>query len=170
MLFTPNEDFTGAASFDYTISDGQESATTTVTVTVASVAGINRPGTNGRDTIIGGLGRDTLSGGNGDDLINGGSGSDILNGNNGNDMLIGGTGNDTVTGGNGNDVFVLAAGAGTDTMTDFKIGTDVIGLSGGLSFAQLSRSGNTISIGSEVLATLTGVNTATLTQSDFIAV
>lgn len=170
VLFTPNEDFTGAASFDYTISDGQESATTTVTVTVASVAGINRPGTNGRDTIIGGLGRDTLSGGNGDDLINGGSGSDILNGNNGNDMLIGGTGNDTVTGGNGNDVFVLAAGAGTDTMTDFKIGTDVIGLSGGLSFAQLSRSGNTISIGSEVLATLTGVNTATLTQSDFIAV
>jgi len=155
---------------------------------VASVAGINRPGTNGRDTIAGGGGRDTLSGGNGDDTIDGRAGNDILSGDNGNDTLIGGTGNDTllggngddrligglgnntVTGGNGSDVFVIAVGAGTDTFTDFRVGTDVIGLSGGLSFNQLSRSGNTISIGSEVLATLTGVNTATLTQSNFIVV
>ncbi|MBI4783625.1 MAG: cadherin-like domain-containing protein [Oscillatoriophycideae cyanobacterium NC_groundwater_1537_Pr4_S-0.65um_50_18] len=170
VSFTPNADFTGAASFDYNISDGQESATATVTVNVTPVAGINRPGTNGRDTILGGLGRDTLSGGNGDDLINGGAGSDILNGGNGNDTLIGGTGNDTVTGGNGSDVFVIAVGAGTDTFTDFRVGTDVIGLSGGLSFSQLSRSGNTISVGNEVLATLTGINTATLTQSSFIGV
>ncbi|MEB3355731.1 MAG: hypothetical protein VKK04_03230 [Synechococcales bacterium] len=88
----------------------------------------------------------------------------------GNDTLIGGTGNDTVTGGNGNDVFVLAAGDGTDTFTDFKAGTDVIRLSGGLSFDQLTRSGNTLSIGGEVLATLPGIDTAALTQSSFITV
>lgn len=170
VVFTPNADFTGTASFGYTISDGQESATTTVTVNVAPVAGKNLSGGNGIDTLNGEAGKDILSGGNGNDILNGGAGGDTLKGDNGNDTLIGGTGNDIVTGGNGNDVFVLAAGAGTDTFTDFKIGTDVIGLSGGLSFAQLSRSGNTISANGEVLATLTGINTATLTQSSFIAV
>lgn len=170
VLFIPNSDFAGAATFDYTITDGQETATATVTVNVASVAGINRSGGNGRDTLIGGLGRDTLSGGNGDDIINGGAGGDTLRGDNGNDRLIGGTGSDTVTGGNGSDVFVLAAGAGTDTFTDFKIGTDVIGLSGGLSFGQLSFSGNQILASGETLATLTGINATTLTQSSFITV
>lgn len=170
VLFTPNSDFTGAASFNYIITDGQATATTKVTVNVNSVAGIIRSGGNGKDTLTGGLGRDTLSGGNGDDIINGGAGGDTLRGDNGNDTLIGGTGSDIVAGGNGNDVFVLAAGAGTDTITDFKIGTDVIGLSGGLRFAQLARSGNTISAGNEVLAVLTGVNTTTLMQSNFVSV
>lgn len=170
VVFTPNEDFTGAASFNYAITDGQAAATTAVTVNVTPVAGINRSGGNSNDTLTGGLGRDTLSGDNGNDILNGGAGGDTLRGGNGNDTLIGGTGSDTVTGGNGNDVFVLAAGAGTDTFTDFKIGTDVIGLSGGLNFAQLSLSGNTISANGEVLASLTGINTATLTQSNFVAI
>ncbi|WP_275974151.1 cadherin-like domain-containing protein [Argonema galeatum] len=170
VLFTPNGDFTGAASFDYTITDGQETATTTVTVNVAPVAGINRSGGNGKDTLTGGLGRDTLSGGNGDDILNGGAGGDTLRGDNGNDTLIGGTGRDTVTGGNGNDIFVIAAGSGTDTFTDFKKGTDVVGLSGGLSFGQLSFSGNQILAGGETLANLTGIDTTTLTQSNFITI
>lgn len=170
VLFTPNEDFTGAASFEYTITDGEATATAKVSVNVTAVAGINRSGGTGRDTLTGSVGRDTLSGGNAEDILNGGAGGDTLRGDNGNDTLIGGTGSDTVTGGNGNDVFVLAVGAGTDTITDFKTGTDFIGLSGGLSFAQLSRSGNTISANGEVLATLTGINTANLTQSSFIAV
>jgi hypothetical protein len=42
-------------------------------------------------------------------------------------------------------------------------------LSGGLSFGQLSFSGNNILITSthEILATLTGINTTTLTSSNF---
>jgi Ca2+-binding RTX toxin-like protein len=167
VLFTPTDDFTGTATFSYTLSDGRLTNQGAVTVNVAAVAGINRPGTSGRDTILGGLGKDTLSGGNGDDWINGGAGSDILRGDNGNDTLIGGRGNDTLTGGNGDDAFVLTAGAGTDTIADFKPGTDVIALSGGLSFSQLLRNGNTLSANGEVLAILTGVNTASLTQSNF---
>ncbi len=49
-----------------------------------------------------------------------------------------------MTGGCGSDVFVLAAGEGTDTMADFKKGTDLIGLSGGLSFDKLSFSSNKV--------------------------
>jgi Ca2+-binding RTX toxin-like protein len=75
-----------------------------------------------------------------------------------------------LTGGNGSDVFVLAAGEGTDTFTDFKKGSDVIGLSNGLTFGQLSFFGNDILFGSEVLAILTGVDTSTLNASNFISV
>ncbi|OZH54849.1 hypothetical protein AFK68_08240, partial [Hydrocoleum sp. CS-953] len=66
------------------------------------------------------------------------------------------------------DVFVLAAGNGTDTITDFQT-PDEIGLSGGIGFSDLSFSGNNIILtsSSEVLATLTGVDTTTLTSSDF---
>jgi hypothetical protein len=69
---------------------------------------------------------------------------------------------------------VLAAGAGTDTITDFKIGTDVIGLSGGLSFGQLtisaSGSNTLIKLGSDTLATLTGVNSSRITSANFTTV
>jgi Bacterial Ig domain/RTX calcium-binding nonapeptide repeat (4 copies) len=170
ITFTPSDDFTGNASFSYTLSDGKATTTGTVTVAVAAVAGINRNGGNGIDTLNGGAGKDTLSGGNGNDILNGNAGGDILNGDNGDDLLNGGAGNDTLTGGNGADRFVIASGAGTDTITDFKKGTDLIALSGGLSFSDLSFSGNSILKGSEVLATLTGFNTNTLSAANFTTV
>lgn len=45
-----------------------------------------------------------------------------------------------------------------------------IGLSGGLTFGDLSFSGNSIAFNGETLAVLTGVNTTTLTQSNFVSV
>jgi Ca2+-binding RTX toxin-like protein len=127
-------------------------------------------GGDGDDTIYGGLGNDTIDGGLGNNILYGDDGNDILTGGTGDDTLTGGIGNDTLTGGGGIDQFVIAKGAGTDTVTDFMDGTDLIGLSGGLTFGQLSFSGNDISVGSEVLATLTGINTTTLTAADFIIV
>lgn len=115
-------------------------------------------------------GNDVLDGGNGNDSLIGLGGNDTLIGGNGDDLLNGGLGNDTLTGGNGADRFVLAANEGSDTITDFKKGTDLIALAGGLSFGSLSFSGNNILNGSEVLATLTGVDTTTLTQSNFVTV
>lgn len=97
------------------------------------------------------------------------AGDDILGGDNGPDLLNGGPGNDTLTGGNGPDVFVLAEGEGTDTITDFS-NPDSIGLSEGIGFNDLSFSGEDIILGAEVLATLTGVDTTTLTEADFTAV
>ncbi|MBI4785145.1 MAG: VCBS repeat-containing protein [Oscillatoriophycideae cyanobacterium NC_groundwater_1537_Pr4_S-0.65um_50_18] len=130
LLFTPTSDFTGAASFNYTVSDGGLIDIGKVTVNVASVAGINRNGGNGRDTLNGGLGRDTLNGGNGDDILNGGAGGDTLLGGNGNDTLVGGAGGDLLTGDNGSDTFRFALSdsllANFDRITDLQIGTDII--------------------------------------------
>ena len=144
-------------------------------------------GLGGDDTLVGGNQGDILNGGDGNDLLlgeesdnsgggkdilNGGAGNDILNGGNGQDNLTGGTGNDILTGGNASDTFIFAALDGTDTITDFNDGLDYIGLSGGLTFGQLSFSGSNIIITSsnEILATLTGINTTTLTSADFVTV
>ncbi|ODG98676.1 hypothetical protein A4S05_07840 [Nostoc sp. KVJ20] len=129
-------------------------------------------GGNGNDTISGGNGNDTISGGNGNDILTGGKGNDTIAGGNGNDILTGGKGNDTITGGNGSDKFILSFGEGTDIITDFRKSTDLIGLSGGLTFDKLSFYGDNILVTSthETLATLTGINTTTLTVSDFVIV
>src|SRR4028118_282065 len=182
ITFTPTTGFSGDASFDYSISDGNGgTSSATVIVAVGTVQnGGNGPDTltgnagndiliggNGPDALIGNAGNDTLIGGNGTDLLLGNAGDDLLYGGNGADTLEGGLGNDTLTGGNGGDVFVFASGEGTDTITDFKLSNDIIGLAGGLTFENLSFSGNNIIFGTEVLAVLTGVNTNTLTASHF---
>jgi|AGTN01.1.fsa_nt_gi type 1 secretion C-terminal target domain (VC_A0849 subclass) len=60
-----------------------------------------------------------MTGNDGDNVLKGMAGNDVLSGGaHGNDVLIGGTGNDT---------FVLkAAGAGLDTIKDFKVGEDTL--------------------------------------------
>jgi Ca2+-binding RTX toxin-like protein len=185
ITFTATAGFSGNASFDYSISDGK-GGTSNATVTVAvgtvqngtdgndtltgNVGNDSINGGNGEDSLTGNAGKDTLIGGNGSDLILGNAGDDLLDGGNGADTLRGGLGNDTLTGGNGSDVFVFAAAEGTDTITDFKLGNDKIGLTGGLTFGQLSFVGSEIRVGSDVLAVLTGVNTTTLTASNFVTV
>jgi len=185
VIFTPSTNFTGDASFDYSISDGfggTSSATVSVAVGGTQTGGSGNDtltgtpgndslnGGNGNDSLIGNAGNDTLIGGNGTDFLVGSAGNDLLNGDNGSDTLTGGLGNDTLTGGNGQDIFVFAPGEGIDTINDFQLGTDKIGLTEGLTFGNLSFWGNEILIGSDVLAVLTGVNTNTLTASNFLAV
>ncbi|NJN89074.1 MAG: endonuclease [Leptolyngbyaceae cyanobacterium SL_5_14] len=145
-------------------------------------------GKNGNDRIFGGTGNDTISGGNGNDRNFGGIGSDILNagvGNdtllgqegedilnadNGDDLLWGGSDDDLLSGGQGRDTFVLAVGQGTDTVSDFDISNDFIGLANGLALGQISLEGNTIRFGDETLAILSGIDTTTLTANSFVAV
>ena len=129
-------------------------------------------GRNGKDTLSGSVGFDEIRGRNGKDELFGFEGNDTLNGGRGKDTLDGGLGNDVLTGGRGNDIFVLAAEEGADTITDFKDGQDLIGLSGSLTFADLSFAGESILVDDtkEILATVTGVNTTTLTELDFILV
>jgi len=230
VLFTPTIGFSGDASFNYTVSDG-DGGTDVGMVTVA--VGVNLSGTNnddtlsgtagddiinglngqdtisgnaGNDNLVGGngddslygeLGDDTLIGGNGQDLLYGDGGNDYLEGDNGDDQLNGGDGNDTLIGGNGqdflvggagddflnggkgddnltggigSDIFLLEKAAGRDTITDFSLGqSDQIALSG-INFNQLSFSGDEIRLGNQTLAVLTGFDTTTLTQNDFISV
>ena len=77
-------------------------------------------------TLYGDVTNDTLNGGVGDDYINGGDGNDVLNGHDGNDMLVGAAGDDVMTGGAGVDTFVVLAGDGDDSITDFTPGEDLI--------------------------------------------
>jgi hypothetical protein len=70
----------------------------------------------------------------------------------------------------GADTFVLGLGDGTDTIVDFEIGTDLIGLAGRLEFEDLSFAGHKISAEGEVLAVLEGVSAVNLTEGDFVLV
>ncbi|MGQ4648344.1 Calx-beta domain-containing protein [Lyngbya aestuarii] len=98
---------------------------------------------------------------------------DVLVGDTGANVLDGGKGDDLMTGGAGNDIFVLAAENGIDIITDFKVGNDLLGLSGGLTFEQLtiSQANNAedtwIIKGSEQLALLAGVQQNAITSDIF---
>ncbi|MBE9037623.1 cadherin-like domain-containing protein [aff. Roholtiella sp. LEGE 12411] len=170
-----NDTISGGAGND-TISGGSGNDTLTGDAgndTISGGSGNDTiSGSSGNDTLTGDAGNDTISGGSGNDTLTGGSGNDTLTGGNGNELLVGGIGKDTLTGGNGSDQFLLASKEGIDIITDFRKGTDLIGLSGGFSFAQLSFAGNNILVTStlEIWATLTGINTTTLTSSDFTSV
>jgi hypothetical protein len=135
---------------------------------------------NSDDVINGQGGNDIINGKSGNDLLRGGAGNDTLFGGVGNDILRGGTGNDTLAGGTGNDLFVLASGEGTDTIKDFNLTLDKIGLANGLSFGQLSITQGvgsntrnaliTDSSNNELLAILNGVQANTLTSGMFMTV
>ncbi|MBD2692351.1 esterase-like activity of phytase family protein [Anabaena catenula FACHB-362] len=158
-----------------------------------SLAGNNRVFTgSGEDTIyvgdsdrvFGSSGNDEFSAvdGQGENRMSGGAGNDTFYLGNG-DRALGGVGNDQfyVVEGGGN---LLSGGAGADqfwilngdlpsaanTVVDFEIGTDVLGIGGqgaGFDFADLTLSGNSIAVGSATIAILTGVNTTSLTAANF---
>jgi Ca2+-binding RTX toxin-like protein len=140
---------------------------------------------NAADIITGTSGNDAITGANGSDTLNGGRGNDTLIGGGGGDIINGSLGNDSLTGGKGPDIFILRPREGTDTITDFTLsgsnGKDAIGLGGGLSTSNLGRltlGGNTIidnkgtatTSDDEILAILTGINTASLSSGNFVNV
>jgi VCBS repeat-containing protein len=132
-------------------------------------------GGNGNDILDGGIGNDSFQGGNGDDLLFGGAGDDILYGDAGNDTLWGGIGNDVLFGGTGRDQFGLQAGLGSATIRDFSLAeSDVFKLGAGLSYGSLSFSQNgsdaLIIFGSDILATVSGVQASLIADSRFFVI
>ncbi|MGD1809767.1 FG-GAP-like repeat-containing protein [Dapis sp. BLCC M126] len=126
-------------------------------------------GENGIDSIFGGADNDSILGGRSNDQLWGEAGDDTIWGGKGDDLLNGGLGQDILNGGDGSDTFVLALGEGTDTIIDFALGEDLIGLAAGLSFQQLTLEGSEIIAGDEVLATL-NLSVANLTEANFTLV
>ncbi|MFO1068839.1 MAG: hypothetical protein U1E14_09970 [Geminicoccaceae bacterium] len=131
-------------SFTYTLSDGEDTATGTVSVegvttsagndllTLASTATkssyINALA--GNDTVTGGTGDDTIEGGDGRDVLTGGVGNDWLSANEDtttaiveSDTLFGGAGDDTMFGRAGNDT--IDGGIGNDFIRG-EYGTDTV--------------------------------------------
>ncbi|NJK39221.1 MAG: phytase [Oscillatoriales cyanobacterium RM1_1_9] len=133
----------------------------------------------GNDTIFGGQGNDRIGGKAENDLLYGDSGNDRIWGDQGDDSLRGGLGNDKLYGDSGNisggaDLFILAAAEGTDTIFDFEVGLDLIGLANGLAFPdlELDQQGQNalIRLGDETLAVLQQINVDDLSAEDFTLV
>jgi Ca2+-binding RTX toxin-like protein len=132
-------------------------------------------GGEGNDLLFGNAGADSLDGGEGNDTLMGGKGNDSLTGGDGDDFLCGDRGSDTLTGGTGRDVFILTEGFDSDIITDFSDGLDVLGLTGTLTFEQLSVSAGagatliSVAATGELLASLIGVDANLIGVEDFAA-
>ena len=109
--------------------------------------------------------------GYGDDTLLGGAGRDRLFGNGGNDTLDGGTDADYLEGGTGSDTFVLCVGDGgatiadADVIADFQDGTDVLGLTDGLTYQSLvitQGNGTDTAVTNVVIRTTAGEFLATI--------
>ncbi|NEP19781.1 MAG: D-alanyl-D-alanine carboxypeptidase, partial [Leptolyngbya sp. SIO4C1] len=136
----------------------------------------------GNDIIFGGDGNDRIGGKSGNDILSGDAGDDFIYGDAGDDIIMGVTGNDTLVGdnfsdGSGSDLFVFGNGDGTDTILDFEVGSDRIGLvEGELLFADLTitQDGNNTLLGiastGETLAILNNVQASALTESSFATI
>ncbi len=62
---------------------------------------------------------------------------DVLVGNAQDNIIQGGKGHDRLTGGSGRDRFILAPNSGTDTITDFTLGQDLLLLDSGLTYGEV---------------------------------
>ncbi|MGL5080149.1 MAG: spondin domain-containing protein [Microcoleaceae cyanobacterium] len=128
----------------------------------------------GNDTLFGGAGNDSLGGKGGNDQLFGEEGNDQLFGDAGDDLIDGGLGIDRLFGGEGADQFVLAVGAGRDSVRDFVVTEDVFLLSEGLAFEQLelSQGGNNVLIQfaetNELLAVVSNLQVSDLTAANFV--
>lgn len=111
-------------------------------------------GGNDNDYLFGNQENDRLFGEKGDDILRGGKGQDILSGLDGNDILIGDFDKDTLIGGAGDDILVLRTDTAVtdpalaDIIREFNNGFDNIGLTNGLTAADLSLEATSLTVGS----------------------
>jgi alkaline phosphatase len=136
-------------------------------------------GSDGNDVFdaTDGKGNNRMSGGAGDDIFFLGINDRALGGD-GNDKFYVQTGGDNLlSGGAGNDQFWIVNGevpSGSNTVLDFQIGTDVLGISGAASLGisattlKLNQVGadTAILFGSQTLATLTGIQATDLSLTN----
>jgi Ca2+-binding RTX toxin-like protein len=121
----------------------------------------NLKGGTGNDEIHGEAGADTIDGGAGIDTLYGETGRDTIKGGAGDDQIFGGSGRDTLTGGAGSDTFIFKSTDGEsshDTITDFKIGVDVIDTDDGITIAAIDPSAN----GKDAIVTFSDGSSVTL--------
>lgn len=155
VVFTPDAGYTGAASFDYTVTDGL-GATSTAQVSLAIEAGESAPepniilgtaqantltGTETADVIDGRGGRDTIFGLGGDDVF-------LVTDNRGRDHFDGGEGFDTIQG-NGADNIIKLAAAG-----DMLPGIEAIDGADGFDVLRLTASDDVLDLSAIAVSNL----------------
>ncbi|MEM7545226.1 MAG: G8 domain-containing protein [Pseudomonadota bacterium] len=122
------------------------------------------------DVLRGNSGDDTLKGNQGDDVLKGGPGDDVLKGGGGDDRLLGGAGDDVMTGGRGANTFVFDVNGGTDRISDFRDGLDLIRIKGtGFDDLDIAQDGTDalISVG-DLSISLDNTESSAITGADFI--
>lgn len=126
---------TGAITVDLALAGPQ--ATGQGTDTLISIEQVTTA--DGNDRVAGNILANWLSTGLGNDTVKGAQGNDLLLAGGGNDKLYGGSGDDQLSGGAGADQFYFGTGGGSDTVTDFQNGVDVVAIGlGADSFAGLT--------------------------------
>ena len=124
-----------------------------------------------------GKGNNRMSGGAGDDIFYLGANDYALGGDGNDKFYVGSGGGNTISGGAGADQFWIATTQLPDaanTIVDFQIGTDVIGIAGSKSLGisastlKLAQVGGdtTVSFGNQTLAILTGIQATSLSTSN----
>ncbi|MEL7036254.1 MAG: DUF4347 domain-containing protein [Cyanobacteria bacterium J06592_8] len=131
-------------------------------------------GDEGDDILSGNLGEDILCGEAGNDTLYGGEDNDSLVGGEGNDWLFGDLGSNAFSGGSGQDRFILNAESRSNLITDFTQGEDLLGLTTGLTFSDLTfeqtDTATLVRVEDELFATLNGVDASQITADDFIEI
>lgn len=127
-------------------------------------------GGRGADNMFGNGGDDIVKGGKGNDTLRGGKGRDTLSGEQGDDTLIGGAGENTLTGGNGADVFAFKGQPGTNTITDFVDGEDIIQIDG-VAFDDIDITQNDANVrieAEQLIIILENANAQNIAREDFM--
>ncbi len=131
-------------------------------------------GDDGDDQVYGDLGADSVYGNQGNDSLYGGEDNDTLIGGEGDDFLSGDEGDDILSGGEGADIFALLLDSGSDVIVDFAEGQDLLGLTVGLSFEELtieqSETATLIRFEGQLLVTLNRINSTVITEDDFTTI
>jgi len=141
----------------------------------------NRVGAANISSQKGTSGNDGIDGTDGDDLLNGGRGNDTIDGGRGNDTIRGDAGKDVLIGGEGSDIFVLRTGTAAsnasraDVVQDFEVGLDKIGLTAGVTSANLEQTfdGSKVTIaiaGSDKVLGVVYGPTGTMDASSFVEI
>ncbi|MEM8827985.1 MAG: PQQ-dependent sugar dehydrogenase [Cyanobacteria bacterium P01_G01_bin.19] len=137
-------------------------------VTVSLSTGLGAGGDAEGDIISG---FEQINGSKYSDNLTADEGNNRLNGRAGNDILDGGLGQDTLKGGAGSDLFIISPDSGVDRIIDLNLEEgDLIGLSDGLAFEDLSFTEDFILAENQLIAIIRSVDTNTLTSNDFISV
>ncbi|MHA6316231.1 tandem-95 repeat protein [Altererythrobacter sp. CAU 1778] len=177
IVYLVDSTFTGSDTFSYTVSDGIETSTATVSVRIDSIYEGWSLGTDGDDKLFGnnkatnrlfgGLGNDQVKGGKEEDWLAGGSGNDKVQGLNGDDHLWGNDGDDQLIGNGGFDTayyfgarstYSIVTANGTVSVVDNAPGvdgddgTDTIEAIEQLSF----KNGETVSVVSPIILDIDG--------------